>query len=913
MKRLFFGIFILLILSSGGYFYYQYFYEKRPDIWQLVPATAFLSYESTNTGNAWNNLTSRPLWSSAVRIPFFKQAEDEIKYLDSISGKDGSLDKLFRNFSFIASFHVTSTTTFDVAYFLDLNNDQNQKTISRIFNAIEGNLGYSSVNRTFQDITITEVKKQGEDKKFSYLVYENFLVGSFSPLLIEDAVRNINQKYEESFFNKIEQLNHISKLEDDEGNIYIDYSRLAAAIDIFLDKDKTFPFRDLVRMADNAFLDFKITDNELLFNGTSKMPTGHSGYFLSMFEKQNPGPVNIQKILPDNTAFFLHQSISDVEEWKKNAGKYWASTDDKLINNWLDFQTKYEFSFDWFDGEAGLAIQEAINVENAERILILKAKDSEEAFNSIENLALKVEEEAKDSLFFEEYAGQKIIQLEINEWPQLFLGRAYSGFENSYITIFNDYLLIGNSIRSVKKFIKDNEEENVWGKNVRQSLFLENTLGEANFTVMVNMEKAWNYIISYLNQDWKNTFDIYEEQIKSLDRLAFQYSDLDGEYYTSFALGHRESSTPTVNVGRFKNLLTAYTSKDIVTKPYLVKNHNNGKWETIVQDESNILYLISNEGIILWGDSLNGKIVSDIYQIDFYKNKKLQYLFATSDKIHLIDRNGDFVENFPIIFPSNDKIKTLNVIDYDNSKNYRFIASNQTGDLYLFDKNKNNLDGWKPRNISGELAMPGFHIRVKGGDCLLALQKNGILNMMNRRGKMRAGFPFDFKGKITGEAFVNVGNNFDNSEITTITESGELVTINFKGKIVNKEQLYKPNKESSFFLVNDAIEKTFLLVRREYNTLSFLNSTGKLLFEKNIVGSDDLVVQYYYFSSNNQLIIVTDKEQEFTYLFNQTGELLNLEPLESGFPVSTLYYTNDKTYHLYKSFGNSMRLLTAEK
>ena len=325
------------------------------------------------------------------------------------------------------------------------------------------------------------------------------------------------------------------------------------------------------------------------------------------------------------------------------------------------------------------------------------------------------------------------------------------------------------------------------------------------------------------------------------------------------------------------------------------------------------MYLISNEGIVLWGDSLEDPITSEIHQIDFYKNKKLQYLFTTKNKIYLIDRNGDFVENYPIILNKKVSITSINVIDYDNSKNYRFMVSDKNGDIYLFDKQKSNLEGWSPRNLSGQLAIPGFHIRVKGGDCMIALQENGILNMMNRRGKMRSGFPFDYKDKIRGDLFVNSGNNFNNSHMITITENGELVTVNFNGKLVNKEQLYKPSKESAFFLVKDALNKTYLIVRREYNTMSFLNSKGELLFEKNIIGSENLSVQFYYFSSNNQLIIINDKEQEFSYIFDQSGEMLNLEPLESSQPISVLYFTHEKTYHIYKSFRNSMRILTATK
>jgi len=913
LKKLFFAFFLLLVIGSGGYFYFKYFNNNRPEIFQLVPSTAFLAYESPNAGKSWNNLLDKPLWNTLSSFPFFNRAKGEIELLDSISGNDGSLDKLFRNFEFVASLHITSTTSFDAIYYLDLNNKNNQSTFNKILSSVEGNFGYSTSDRSFHDYHILEIKKKGEEKKLSIVKYKDYLIASYTALLIEDVIRNIDQKYANSFATQLDNFKNISKLEDDDGNIYLDFSRLAAAVDIFIDKDKEFPFKDLIRLAENSFLDFKITDNELLLNGTSIVPKGHSGYFLSMYQEQNPGKLDILKILPENTAVFIDQSFQDLETWKKNSSRYWSSTDEKLLDRWLEFQSNYEFSFDFIDGEAGLAIMEAIHVESPDKIIILKVKDSQEAFAKVENLAMKIAEESNDSLFAENFAGKDIVQLPVEEWPELFLGNLFSGFGNSYITPFRDYLLIGNSFEVVKNFINDNENENVWSKNVRQSIFLENTLGEANFSIMVNTDKAWNYILYVLNDEWKRFFNTYEKQIKSMDKLAFQFSNLDENFYTSFALGHKKISKSSRSTSRFKNNLTAFTAKDIVTKPFVMKNHNNGRLEVMVQDAANILYLVSNEGLVLWGDSLESKIVSDIYQIDYYKNNKLQYLFATQKKIHLIDRNGNFVENFPITLKKNVKAAQLSVIDYDNSKNYRFMLADEGGNIYLYDKNKVNLKGWTPRNLTGALAVPGRHIRVRGGDCMIALQKSGILNVMNRRGKMIKGFPFDFKEKILGELYIDIGNNFKTTSLTTITQDGQFTSINLNGDLLNREQLFKPSKECKFWIVNDALEKTFLIVRMEYNNLTFLDAKGDLLFEKNIIGSEELVVQYYYFSTDNQLIIVTDLVQEFTYMFNKNGDLLNLEPLESSYPVSVLYYTNDKTFHIYKCFNNGVSLLTTEE
>ena len=53
-------------------------------------------------------------------------------------------------------------------------------------------------------------------------------------------------------------------------------------------------------------------------------------------------------------------------------------------------------------------------------------------------------------------------------------------------------------------------------------------------------------------------------------------------------------------------------------KPAIVVNHNTGERELFVQDEGNTIYLINDV-----------EINSEVYQVDMFKNGKLQYLFST--------------------------------------------------------------------------------------------------------------------------------------------------------------------------------------------------------------------------------------------------------------------------------------------
>jgi hypothetical protein len=615
-------------------------------------------------------------------------------------------------------------------------------------------------------------------------------------------------------------------------------------------------------------------------------------------------------LVPNTTAVLYHVSFSDFKEWQEQLSKYWSATDQEQFDRYLDFETKYQLKLDWLSNEAANAILETPNKENPDQLVFIGITDKDVVFDELSSFAEKLSEEQGDSLYLEVYNGIPIIQLPFRDFPSILMGGYFQGFENSFITTYEDYLLMGNSMQVIKNYIGDVDNENVWGKSVRKNIFLENTLTETNFSMMINTSLSWNMMMNHLNEHWKGIFARYEMPLKSFDLISLQISNIDRRFYTSMAIGHQEKRETKPLDSRMQIQQRVYTLSPLINKPYIVKNHNNNRFEILVQDSSNILYLVSNEGEILWGDSLKQPIVTDIYQVDFYKNRKLQYLFATKNHLHLLDRNGDYVENYPIKLNDGVEVEFLSVIDYDNSKRYRFMVVDRNGHIYLYDKNGKNLEGWTPRNLEGPLTIPGFHIRVRGGDCMIGIQKNGVVNVMNRRGEMYPGFPLDLKISYVNDVFVSIGNDFSSTRIIAISKDGELIEVNLNGKILKREQFYKPAKESKFWLVNDALQKTFVIARQEYNKVSFLNGKGEVIFEKSLISSGELSIQYYNFSSDRQVFIVLDEEQEFAYLYDNTGKPFSFEPLECGFPVALIYSSKNEEYQLYKCYNNNLTMET---
>src|SRR5690606_32812515 len=114
------------------------------------------------------------------------------------------------------------------------------------------------------------------------------------------------------------------------------------------------------------------------------------------------------------------------------------------------------------------------------------------------------------------------------------------------------------------------------------------------------------------------------------------------------------------------------------------------------------------------------------------KNGKLQYFFATQGKLHLIDRLGNYVKPYPLVIPENE-INFVSVIDYDRTRNYRFMITSVKGNLWMYDKEGNNLEGWQPKTIDGKVLTAPLHHRISGRDYIFAIRSDGFVYLMNRR------------------------------------------------------------------------------------------------------------------------------------------------------------------------------------
>jgi hypothetical protein len=927
-KRSIILVISLLLLLAAVLFYVEHRRSQQDtvELWSMVPESAALVYESASLPAHWEQLKNNPLWSSLQEVETFRQMDAHMQLIDSLL----NLQQFFTSRQLLIGMHVVSKDAFDFSFYFEVDNSRDYNTLVRTLRRFETMEHVQQDSRMFNGFRIHELTDRRSGKQFSYLLHQNIFAGSFTPFLVEDVVRNIKTEFRElSFRHHNASLASVPSLTDDVGNLYLNNAKLPLLLSVFTSNEVLPHLQPLSHLSSATFLDANLGDQQLLFNGISKLPLPaavgqpQAPYWLATLQEARPQPIALLNYVPERTAMLLHLQVGQGPAWLQRLYALQQQSEDKLARQTLRYrqhlreyhQVDLPDYHTWLGSEIGLLWLESVDVEAPDKVLILQAADTALARQQLNRLENRLKPEGELS-YRENFAGYQIGEISYKEYPASLLGPMALGFEQTFYLISERYVVFANSIRALKRLLADREAENTWDKSIQEVRFLEASLDRANVSLFVNTARCWRLLERQLSPAWKQFASQHSSFLKSFDHLAVQFSRSEEDFYTSVAISYRSMEAGGNEREQFRDVSRLFVDHPIRTKPFVVRDHTNQTLEVVFQDEARQFYLAELNGELQWKDSLSGDIVGEVYQIDYFKNGKLQYLFATDSALHILDRNGDYVSGYPSYMPEGVQIRHLSLVDYDNSRNYRFLLSDQQGRLWMFNKDREALDGWNPnQSLSAPPATAPFHVRVGEKDFLLAIQEDGEIYALNRRGQPYAGFPISLSLPVQSGAFTELGSSPAKTEITTVTSQGEVIAFNLSGNITRREQLYRPSSETRFRISVDALGKTYVIVRQDEQLFGVLDRNAKLLFEKNYMSpaalaSGMLEVQYYNFGAGNELFAVTDQVQEFTYLFNGQGTLIKDRPIESRFPVGILYFDNEKRFQVFRNFENEFSVLS---
>lgn len=880
MKRLPAVLTILLIIVVGlSYYAYDFFTSKEQVTPKdIVPDQAVLVYEFSDCAECLRIVKSLPVSRIA------QQAVSQVEVNDSLarisrylaSPRPGSL----------VSLHVTSKENIDLLFILPRNVGSNGEELDAEIAIWRKQEKLSYTERVFNEVTIRELSSG--KKTFSWVDLEGIWAGSFTPFLVEDVVRTYGLFQNKNHRSILERAASLPTVKNDAGNIYVNTERFMDFLKVFAEGNVDFGnFGEITR------LDVRGSETSLVVNGfTVGRPSG--GSRLKLFEDQDPVSFNLKDLVSNRTIALVNYGFSNGELFFKNLRSLFPPPNDSSATALKSINVNIESLFPVAAENFSVAYLES-GRQGINKIGIIETKDVTPWMTALDKISGAIER--NDTLFYETYATYEIRLIDLNKFTNQLFHPFLNDFSQTYYTAIGKAVVFAETLDGLRHYLDDLDNSETWGRSVNLNQFLESTLLESNYSLYVNTPRVWNILASRLTAPWRRFVLAQRPELNKWGPLALQLSHLNDSYYTNLFMQFQQPG----DGGRPSVLITNLDKPAV--RLFNVRNHTDRSTEFIVQDSANFIHLISSEGKVLWTKQINAPISGDITQIDFYNNGKLQYFFSTRNTMYIIDRLGMNVDPFPVSVP--DKTFSFAVpVDYDKSKRYRFLVTDDQGDLFLFDKEGNNLEGWTPRKTDGRLFASATHLRVGARDYMLAIREDGRVYLMNRRGELIRNFPLNIDARPTGDFSIDMGRDERSTRIVVVSRDGFKIRFNLEGEIVNREPLLKNSIEARFMLVSNTSKNAYLVVRQEPALLTIYGEDEKQLLTNNYVGSNPVSVQYFTLNAGKAVIAITDLAQEMTYLYDELGTLLTPVPIESK--AISVFAKDIRTTEAVSVFGNTV-------
>ena len=571
-------------------------------------------------------------------------------------------------------------------------------------------------------------------------------------------------------------------------------------------------------------LEFNIKNDEIIIIGLSKLDSKKRNF--EIIKNIKPQKSEILNILPyDFTLFksyafnknYSEKNLKDIINKKNNKEIY--------LNPIISESDEFGYFFNKKDS-----------------VLIIK------------NNEFKIDTTSSDFNLKKIYRNEKIYLIEnfktiLSEFDEFnFLN------ETVHLTKLNNNIIISRNIQSIEKLILSHYNKSKFILNKDLENYLKNIPTKNSSLELVKLE----------NGDNEFTIWIKSNQIKD----SIIYSSL---YNSKTIIKNNENKTELILSKSFQN--------EIITQPQIIDNHKTGQKNIIFQDSDNKLVLIDFDGKTIWKRKLNRSINSKIYQVDTYKNNRLQFLFSTNKELILLDINGEIVKQ--IDGKSKDYFKNLSVFDYDKNKNYRYVFQN-SNNLKMYNSSFEIVKGFKKIKLSDGLMQPIKHLRILNRDYLVLKNDDEKISILDRRGNIRIKIPENISFTSNLYKYKNgmIGHDSNNN----------IIRIDISGKI-SKQKLV--DNEKILFANND-------------NKITF--GTNKLLvngIEKTLpYGSyQDLKIQK---SSNNLYYSIFDKDYKKIYLF-KNDKIIKGFPFFSSSDID-FNYLNNNIFTVFLGDKNEIQL-----
>lgn len=914
IKRILIGI--ISIAALGGALVYYFLNKPEPivdSVFRAVPLDAALLIDIKDYQSFHNSLVAgKSSWDHLSKLPLFDEINQRFQFVDSLNKVYPQVKALLSGqHPVLLSGHPTGRDEMQFVYYIRVDEENDFKQFDNLIHELEGkSLEYFT--RKYEGVAIHDISfALKRTDNFSYAWSHGLLMLSKSSILLEKVVRQLSAQ--ESLLDK-PGLNDIVKTAGKTAvaNFYLNFDYFPSVALKLIQVKYGKELRFLKNFGSWIELDLDAKPDFLTLNGFSTSEAVKPG-FEALFRDQKPQKLEIFNKIPSSVSTFAVLGISKLNQYLKDYDvlldanglrrEHNAALKNAKDNYNLDLANSFN---DIFEQEAGIVfLGNGLDTLSNQAFSIIRTKSSDDAekiLNGLENeYATKNNMKVNDLIFNEKIGKDKDIKIwslpHINIPVSLF-GGMFSAGSNKFCSFADNYMIFASNRDALLQYLKYLDQNATIGSDLEFNSLSEFISTQSNFFFYNKPSASMGFYSNFFKSELMEALAQQQTHLNSLNSLIYQFSSgQNGLIYHNLFI--RFNSNTAKTTGDAAKPIETQLDGKVISKPFVYKV--NKETAVFVQDDKNQVYLINNPGRMLWKVQLSEPIISDIVQIDFYKNGKQQLLFNTRTKLYILDRNGNNLEKFPITL-AKPATNGLAVVDYDKNRDYRIFIAGTDHKIYLLDKKGEPVEQWNAEKTESDVTQPVQHFRAGGKDYLVYSDRQHLY-VVNRKGKevVKAATPFQLS-ENNKFALINPKSR---KEVRFVMSeaNGKVVFIGLDGKV--KESDFGKIPENHWFDVydvNDDGVKDFVFT---WDTnLKVFSQDGKML--QNITTNSQISYRpmFYEFSKDSLgLGIVTGGDNK-VYFYNKSGNILK------GFPLKG---NTQFTVDIFKNSQNRFNLMVGSE
>jgi hypothetical protein len=851
LKKISFYLFIAASIGVAiwGYIRLKENKEPKASVIEHIPSSASAVIETKNISDLISQLTRQNLiWNSLLNNTNIANAQYCIQYLDSISKTNSEVTDLINNNGVYLCLFKEVKATHSLMLF-----KLKEKSNETIFTDFFTKHFKKSQTATTIDSYETTIRNQkwfvAYNDGIIYVASDEAILKHSIELTVNESMA-ANTNYLALLKESGSQTNHL-----------------------YLNQEN-FILLDRSLFAQQSLYNVEVKLNEITLNGYV-IPDS----ILYTLKHQEASTIDIYQHLPSHPSSIIGLSISDAKLYVKEFEKInMVSENKERANLWkrLNDSALYDIKNEFLENIDGQIVANTYAIEKrSHMITAIKMKDSDKS----KSLLVLVNDSATKQNDLTMYHLQK-------EYQQLFTlinpshTFQYACINNDLLLCFSDHIALQHYLQSIANSIminKDNEFMEYANDNLAQAC---NIVCYNNTALLIPDKDA--YIIRakelVTSENAISHISVTGKNYKNLMQVRVNFS-------------HAQQKSEDANME--SSLWSFNADSSVISSVNVFTNHSTQENELCFQDNTKQLYLISSTGNLIWKKKLNEVIKSDIYTVDIFKNGKLQMLFNTENYLHLLDRNGNYVQGYPVKLPA--KVTSdITLLDYENNKDYRIFLACANKHIYNFSLYGIKTEGFTPLKTDAIVELPIQYIKVGQSDYLITVDVMGKIYAFSRKGEGR----IDFKNKTTtnlSNFYVLSGNTLDNSKLIYVDDKNNLLN---KISLTDKKEALKLGDELSGFkthydLINDDAQMDVLAYGD--GALYGYDLFSSKLMEHFSTASVYENVQAISTSSHNY-ILAFDKTGQKIDIIDKEGKLISSISNASKRPLVSNLYKNGKTY-----------------